>query len=460
MNELALYTIYLIYGLAFFAIGMTISLRDLKLSRLSIVAALPALALFGYTHALHEWTELYIEWVGPNRDVSWHLQVESMRSVKLLLSYLALGWFAWKMLGLIRWRYLHWMRTITYAVMTTYLALLAISYQAMALEAFLPTANTLTRWIFGLGPAVVSGLALTAYARQQHWRSHRGARYFGYCGLALIAYGVATGIIPTDLGLWVPVLRASCALAVLYCLARALSIFDWEREEQIRQAQWQLVRADHHRAVGTLASGLASEIEQPLQRAMEKCDELEPELDMDSDGPYRLEQIRDELQRSREVCKELVTFSQHAQDDLQALPLDTLLNSALELLSHRLKPFIVLQDLEPGLTILGNEKQLKEVLVNVLSNAIDASEEVKRLEISAVLKEGEVQLEIRDYGPGLSGEGQNNATEPFYTTKQEHMGLGLTLCHQVLQQHGGQLSLENWHHGLAVHLNWPRHQPA
>lgn len=103
MDMLLIFKLYLLYGLAFFAIFFAILFRNLKKSRIAIASALPTLALFGLIHGFHEWSELYLVLYEYDFPLTRDLHIFIV--FKLWVSYIALGAFAWKMLDLTRWRH-------------------------------------------------------------------------------------------------------------------------------------------------------------------------------------------------------------------------------------------------------------------------------------------------------------------------------------------------------------------
>ncbi|MBY6186521.1 GHKL domain-containing protein [Marinobacter hydrocarbonoclasticus] len=456
MDSLLVFNIYLFYGLVFFTIGCVIAFRNLRLSQLAIASALPALAAFGFIHAFHEWSELYIQLMGPYTPMLWYSEMKILRVLKLWFSFLALGWFAWKMLVITGIARKPWALASLAVAQGVFVLHLIASYPLMPLDAYLRLAATLIRWIFGLGASAVAGMAMIYYARQQYQQRRLAGHYFGYCGLALIAYGMAAGLLSSHWGLWVPLLRTLCAFAILVTLYQALKIFDKEREAQIEAQQRQLFRGEKMRAMGELASGIAHEIKTPLSYATLGMDMLEKQLPEPGDHQRQLSRIRKGLDRATYIAQEVLHFAHPSDRPFQPVKVDDVIHSTLELMGHQLKTFTVHRNLSPELKVVGNPVKLEEVLINLIGNAIDASTDDRQLEIHAEAHGDKAVIRIRDHGSGIPEAEQSASLRPFHTTKPNGTGLGLAISQQIVQQHHGELTLHNWVHGLCVTLTLPR----
>jgi len=96
-----------------------------------------------------------------------------------------------------------------------------------------------------------------------------------------------------------------------------------------------------------------------------------------------------------------------------------------------------------NLIIHADEKLIEQVLINLIKNAIEAGEDTEDLKILVEAKEesGKAKIEINDNGPGISSDVIDNIFIPFYTTKREGSGIGLSLSRQILRKHGGNLEV-------------------
>lgn len=230
---------------------------------------------------------------------------------------------------------------------------------------------------------------------------------------------------------------------------------DLEREVEDRTKR--LVRAETLASVGTLAAGVAHEVNNPiasiascaeglLRRAQEPALRDAPAF---AEFPEYLGIIRDEAFRVRDVTRGLLDFSRAgAEGDGPETEVDlgALLQATARLLAFRAererKP--ILLDLPPEPALLkGDGAGLRQLLLNVTKNALDASPpgEPVRWRLRAV--GGELELVCRDQGKGLSAEDLKRAAQPFFTRKPpgEGTGLGLSIAYGVARRHGGSLEL-------------------
>ncbi|WP_028108019.1 sensor histidine kinase [Ferrimonas futtsuensis] len=457
MNELILFNVYLFYGLVFFTIGCVISFRNLKVSKLAIASALPALALFGFTHAFHEWSELYLKLWNGTLNHEWWVWIKLMRIAKLLISFLALVWFAWKMLDILTAPHRRWLGYLVPGLLTLYLIATLVHLTIFPIEESLLLSVQLTRWIFGLAGGCLAGIAMIYYARELSALHHQGAHPFAWAGVALIAYAIAAGLLSSTWGIWVPIVRMLCAFGLLVSLLKALKLFDLEYQEQIEEQQRRIMRGEKLRAMGELASGIAHEIKTPLSYATLSCDLLERQLGDDPEPRRQLDRIRHGLNRASHISQEVLHFARNSSEH-RLVRIGNVVDSALGLMQHRLKSFDVELDLQEGLLVEGDSVKLEEVIINLVNNAIDASGDERRLRLSAQEYRDQVRVTIEDWGKGMSTEQLSQAMSPFFTTKPQGRGtgLGLAICQQIIQQHQGELVLSNKAPGLEASFTLPR----
>jgi signal transduction histidine kinase len=115
----------------------------------------------------------------------------------------------------------------------------------------------------------------------------------------------------------------------------------------------------------------------------------------------------------------------------------------------------------PGLALLGDPPRLKQVLLNLCRNAIEAMPAGGLLTLRARRQDGEVVLEVSDTGVGIPADALERVFEPFYTTKEAGTGLGLAVCRRIVEAHGGRLSIRSQpDRGTTIQVHLPLHRPA
>lgn len=149
MDTLFVFKVYLLYGLAFFAIFFAILFRDLKNSQIAIASTLPILGAFGLIHGLHEWTELYFVIYAEDHPLT--LELQTFITLKLWLSFIAMGWFSWKMLDLTSWCYLGLIKLVSIVVVSLFLLSLGLRYGSVPYFEYLLDTSDHIRWVFGFG---------------------------------------------------------------------------------------------------------------------------------------------------------------------------------------------------------------------------------------------------------------------------------------------------------------------
>ncbi len=248
--------------------------------------------------------------------------------------------------------------------------------------------------------------------------------------------------------------------------------------EQIETLK-KMARANKLSAVGTLAAGIAHEIRNPLvsiQTFLEmvpgKLSELplqDPDrLDRDFWEKFR-SMSYNEIQRIRNLISELVNLARPADPCLSTESLPDIMHSMVELTRKEAdKRGIALTcRADPSLpAVYVDRNAIKQVLLNLLLNALQASPEGGKVELVARSVNRKqrgrvVQLLVRDHGEGIPEDAQEQIFDPFFTTRDpgEGVGLGLTICHQIMEEHGGEIEVKSRAgEGTEVILSFP--EPA
>ena len=224
-----------------------------------------------------------------------------------------------------------------------------------------------------------------------------------------------------------------------------------------KEFQAQFYQAEKMATVGALAAGVAHEINNPLtaingfaQGLKRRIIRLEGKIDDDMYGDFKeyTETIIKECLRCRDIVRTLLTFSRPNASSLSQVDLNQCVTDTLFILKHHFKEqqdLIVTTELLDDLPhILGDESQLKQVIINLLTNALDATSNGGSILIKTHTDEaGGVTLVIEDSGCGIPLGVQDKLFEPFFTTKPvgKGIGIGLSTCYSIVKNHHGEITV-------------------
>ena len=233
--------------------------------------------------------------------------------------------------------------------------------------------------------------------------------------------------------------------------------------ERVQRSETEVLRNEQLAAVGQLAAGIAHEFRNPLmpmkmlvQAALER-----------NDGRglcgRQLEVVEEEIERLERSIQVFLEFARPISPEKSEFDIVPIVEQALELVEGRAcKQAVGLRWRFPDepVTIAADLGQMRQVLLNLLLNALDAMPEggeaaieVRRLSVDDVpvpLRDGAwCEIRISDSGNGLSEDVLSRIFEPFVTTKQTGTGLGLSICRRIIAAHGGEISARNLRHGGA-----------
>jgi len=233
-----------------------------------------------------------------------------------------------------------------------------------------------------------------------------------------------------------------------------------QAQQELVRAQDELVQAGKLSVLGTMSASISHELNQPLAAIRSYAENAEILLDHQrtDDARSNLKLISELTGRMASIIAHLRAFARRDRHAPESVALQPALDDALALLAKRRRAMAVelVRDLpEATLWVQAGETRLRQVLGNLLANALDALTEKanpRRLMLSAEQRDGNVYLYIRDNGPGFSSEALARAREPFFTTKTrtQGLGLGLAICDTLMRALGGELLLGNHPEGGAL----------
>ena len=234
---------------------------------------------------------------------------------------------------------------------------------------------------------------------------------------------------------------------------------------QLRRSEVVLERANRLSSLGMLAAGIAHEIRNPLVAVKTFLDLLPQRLD---DREF-LTNFRDlslgELRRVTDLIADLLTLGKSKTAERRSVELGPTLEPVVRLMEStaRKRQIEVAATFDSDVpSVWADPDQLKQIIVNLLLNAIETSAPGGhvRLEVQPAAA-GNVVLEVRDDGPGIAADQLENIFHPFFTTKETGTGLGLALVHQMVVEHGGEITVESEvGRGSAFRVTLPTTPPA
>lgn len=232
-------------------------------------------------------------------------------------------------------------------------------------------------------------------------------------------------------------------------LAQALAGLQTKSEELAAMTQ-QLWQASKLATVGELAASIAHELNNPLATIALRLEALAMQLAADDQKLRAVEIVADEVDRMGKLVGNLLQFSRRAHQQISTLDVCEEIDSSFELIEYHLRSnrIKVSQDYALNVpTIHADRQQLRQVFLNILTNASDAMSDGG--EIKARVTQGatskHVQIEFIDTGAGISEAELEKVWDPFFTTKPEGKGtgLGLAICRRVVEEHRGSISIES-----------------
>jgi len=230
-------------------------------------------------------------------------------------------------------------------------------------------------------------------------------------------------------------------------------------ETRLRKTQTELVQAGKLAALGQMSAALSHEFNQPLAAVKSYAENALKLLERNRTPETRenISRISEMADRMASISKHLRNFARRPMEKVRPVPLVQIVNDAIGLLQPRLRGSgAKLNFAQPDeeVWVMGGHIRLQQVVVNLLTNALDAMKDRQPVLIDIALRTdaGTCVLSVRDFGAGISEEEMGQVFDPFFTTKQpgEGMGLGLSISYNIVKDFGGSLRVTNHDEGGAV----------
>ncbi len=219
--------------------------------------------------------------------------------------------------------------------------------------------------------------------------------------------------------------------------------------QQLRRTQTELVQAGKLAALGQMSAALSHEFNQPLAAVKAYADNAATFLDRGRTDEARknVSHISDMADRMASISKHLRNFARRPQEKIGPIPLVPVIEDAVALMAPRLSAAKITLDFTPpegAPWAMGGRVRLQQVIVNLLSNALDALDGRTTTPITITTTQTDTgwQIAVRDHGPGFAADALPQVFDPFFTTKEpgQGLGLGLSISYNIIKDFGGTLA--------------------
>ncbi|NQU65175.1 MAG: HAMP domain-containing protein [SAR324 cluster bacterium] len=220
---------------------------------------------------------------------------------------------------------------------------------------------------------------------------------------------------------------------------------------ELERRQDQLIEAQKLSAIGTLASGIAHQVNNPLNNISTSCQILLEDFSQGCSGQARkmMTNIEKETFRARDIVRGLLEFSRSQEFVLTENRLVDVVERSLKLIASQVPPGVeIIQQVPEEISFWMDRQRMQELFLNLLLNAIHAiAPDPGKIFITAKqnLSEHKVKIRIEDSGTGIPEEIRKRVFDPFFTTKAEGIGtgLGLYIVYNIVKKHNGEIRVEN-----------------
>lgn len=234
----------------------------------------------------------------------------------------------------------------------------------------------------------------------------------------------------------------------------------WEIE--LREKNQELLQSKKLAAIGTLAAGVAHELNNPLNNINLSAQVLKKNLKEESEAEIReiIDDIVGQTARVKEIVGNLLEFAREREPRLQDVELNTLAHNAYRLVSGTMDTggiTFALDTEEERIMLRADPAQLERVFVNLFTNAIAAMDGAGQLAVRIEPGKDSLRIYVSDTGKGIPEEDRDKVFDPFFTKKDKGTGLGLAIVMNVINKHGGEISVVSQENmGTVFEIDLPR----
>jgi len=261
---------------------------------------------------------------------------------------------------------------------------------------------------------------------------------------------------------WIPirksltrVLQRDVIVAVMFFMFLLIMAFLFQRlynnaqqaYMHLQQAQEQLIKTEKMAAIGQMAAAISHDLRNPLTGIKMATYYLSSRIDRkQTEINNILKDIELEIDYASNVVTNILTYSRPTELIYARCNINKLVDDAMHFtyLQNKELNIELVKKYEKNIPeILIDNKQIKQVIINLISNSIQAMPDGGTLTVKTSRKNSDVELEIRDTGTGIGKEDINRVFTPFFTTKARGVGLGLAIVNNIIQKHGGHIDIQS-----------------
>jgi len=229
---------------------------------------------------------------------------------------------------------------------------------------------------------------------------------------------------------------------------------------QLRAAQEQLVQTERAAALGEMSAKVAHEVNNPLGIIGNYLQLVRRVVGANVEAINYVDIVSEEIDRIAGIVRQLLDFHRPDSEELAPVDVCRLVDSVLQLMDRQLAAnnIELVKDFPTDCpSIFGVPENLKQVLLNIIINAVDFMPDGGRLEVAITASDHSLGVTFCDTGPGISPELIPRIFEPFFTTKEpgKGTGLGLSVCYGIIKRHGGSITYKNTETGGCFQIELP-----
>jgi C4-dicarboxylate-specific signal transduction histidine kinase len=326
------------------------------------------------------------------------------------------------------------------------------------------------QWLATTTAILLAVYVLDAALRLRRQPEREARRKAAVLGSAIVAF-LLIATVQSQLVVWglvrMPVMISPPFLIMLAAMTYELCrdiVASARIEREAREQRVQLTHLSRVAMLGELSGGIAHELNQPLTAILSNAQAAQHLLANRTGTPEMLAEILQDIvaadQRAGEVIRRLRALFRRGETQFGAVEVNTLAGEVLDIMRSDLitRGIAVERDFAPALPpVNGDRIELQQVLLNLVVNACEAmsAADTRRLIVRTRRAHGAVEVSIADSGPGFTAAQYEQMFEPFYTTKPQGLGLGLSISRAIVLAHGGQLWADTRPDGATFSIRLP-----